>query len=133
MGDFLAFSIHKKGGFGKTTQISSSRTALPFSEHGKEAVNSCCKLTKIGVDSVRIAAIGVIRWSAPAEQHLFSEEQMAPSAGGGYVYTIGDLADFFGITHRALRFYEDKGMLKPRRVGRSVSIPTKTVRNCALS
>ncbi|GLQ17572.1 MerR family transcriptional regulator [Maritalea porphyrae] len=42
---------------------------------------------------------------------------MAPSAGGGYVYTIGDLADFFGITHRALRFYEDKGMLKPRRVG----------------
>ena len=42
---------------------------------------------------------------------------MASSAGGGYVYTIGDLADFFGITHRALRFYEDKGMLKPRRVG----------------
>ncbi|MFT6658399.1 MerR family transcriptional regulator [Maritalea sp.] len=36
---------------------------------------------------------------------------------GGHVYTIGDLADFFGITHRALRFYEDKGMLKPRRIG----------------
>ncbi|TDQ64116.1 DNA-binding transcriptional MerR regulator [Maritalea mobilis] len=35
----------------------------------------------------------------------------------GYVYTIGDLADFFGLTHRALRFYEDKGMLKPKRVG----------------
>jgi DNA-binding transcriptional MerR regulator len=42
---------------------------------------------------------------------------MSANAGGGYVYTIGDLADFFGITHRALRFYEDKGMLKPRRVG----------------
>jgi DNA-binding transcriptional MerR regulator len=42
---------------------------------------------------------------------------MSSNAGGGYVYTIGDLADFFGITHRALRFYEDKGMLKPRRVG----------------
>lgn len=42
---------------------------------------------------------------------------MSTNAGGGYVYTIGDLADFFGITHRALRFYEDKGMLKPRRVG----------------
>ncbi|MGJ8527805.1 MerR family transcriptional regulator [Maritalea sp.] len=42
---------------------------------------------------------------------------MSANVGGGHVYTIGDLADFFGITHRALRFYEDKGMLKPRRVG----------------
>ncbi|MCZ4271586.1 MerR family DNA-binding transcriptional regulator [Maritalea porphyrae] len=42
---------------------------------------------------------------------------MPTNAAGGHVYTIGDLADFFGITHRALRFYEDKGMLKPRRIG----------------
>jgi len=42
---------------------------------------------------------------------------MSAKASGGHIYTIGDLADFFGITHRALRFYEDKGMLKPRRVG----------------
>jgi len=42
---------------------------------------------------------------------------MAGKPAGGHVYTIGDLGDFFGITHRALRFYEDKGMLKPRRVG----------------
>ncbi|BAF86509.1 regulatory protein [Azorhizobium caulinodans ORS 571] len=33
------------------------------------------------------------------------------------VYTIGDLAREFGITLRALRFYEDKGLLSPRREG----------------
>jgi DNA-binding transcriptional MerR regulator len=32
-------------------------------------------------------------------------------------FTISDLADTFGITHRALRFYEDKGLIKPRREG----------------
>ena len=32
-------------------------------------------------------------------------------------YTIGDLAREFGVTLRALRFYEDKGLLSPRRQG----------------
>jgi DNA-binding transcriptional MerR regulator len=30
-------------------------------------------------------------------------------------YTIGDLAREFGVTPRALRFYEDKGLLSPGR------------------
>lgn len=34
-------------------------------------------------------------------------------------YTIGDLAREFGTTLRALRFYEDKGLLSPRREGLS--------------
>lgn len=33
------------------------------------------------------------------------------------VYTIGDLAREFGVTLRALRFYEDKGLISPRREG----------------
>lgn len=33
------------------------------------------------------------------------------------VYTIGDLSREFGVTLRALRFYEDKGLLSPRREG----------------
>ncbi|AKI02313.1 putative transcriptional regulator [Hoeflea sp. IMCC20628] len=33
------------------------------------------------------------------------------------VYKIGDLAEEFGVTLRTLRFYEDKGLLKPARVG----------------
>lgn len=34
-------------------------------------------------------------------------------------YTITDLAREFGITTRAIRFYEDHGLLAPRRVGRN--------------
>ncbi len=33
------------------------------------------------------------------------------------VFTIGELAREFGITLRAIRFYEDKGLLNPRRQG----------------
>lgn len=36
---------------------------------------------------------------------------------GDDIYTIGDLARDFGVTLRALRFYEDKGLLSPRREG----------------
>jgi DNA-binding transcriptional MerR regulator len=37
-------------------------------------------------------------------------------AGGDELFGIGDLCSEFGITPRAVRFYEDKGLLKPRRV-----------------
>jgi len=33
-------------------------------------------------------------------------------------YSIGEMAREFGITTRALRFYEDEGLLEPIRVGR---------------
>lgn len=32
-------------------------------------------------------------------------------------YTITELAEEFGITTRAIRFYEDKGLISPRRNG----------------
>ena len=32
-------------------------------------------------------------------------------------YTITDLAEEFGVTPRALRFYEDEGLIGPERVG----------------
>lgn len=34
-------------------------------------------------------------------------------------FTIGELASEFGVTHRTLRFYEDKGLLCPRRQGQA--------------
>lgn len=37
-------------------------------------------------------------------------------AGTDELFGIGDLCAEFGITARAVRFYEDKGLLKPRRV-----------------
>jgi DNA-binding transcriptional MerR regulator len=39
------------------------------------------------------------------------------SHSGGQLYRIGDLAEEFDLTLRALRFYEDKGLLNPRRAG----------------
>lgn len=39
------------------------------------------------------------------------------SGGGGRVLTIGDLAREFGVSLRTLRFYEDRGLLSPKRVG----------------
>lgn len=38
-------------------------------------------------------------------------------AEGAKSYTIGDLAREFNVTLRTLRFYEDRGLLSPRRDG----------------
>jgi DNA-binding transcriptional MerR regulator len=45
--------------------------------------------------------------SEPPRQDLSSQD----------LYGIGELADELGISQRAVRFYETKGLLKPRRVG----------------
>jgi DNA-binding transcriptional MerR regulator len=42
----------------------------------------------------------------------------APAAGEAE-YSIGELAIKFGMTHRALRFYESREMIAPRRIGRT--------------
>jgi len=41
----------------------------------------------------------------------------AKPASSPKTYTIGDLAREFGVTLRTLRFYEDRGLLTPRREG----------------
>jgi DNA-binding transcriptional MerR regulator len=52
---------------------------------------------------------------------IFSNEQSALAATRRVdrpkTYTIGDLAREFGVTLRTLRFYEDRGLLSPRREG----------------
>src|SRR4051795_13228697 len=42
-----------------------------------------------------------------------------PPESGGKSYTITDLCEEFGVTPRALRFYEDEGLISPRRQGLS--------------
>jgi DNA-binding transcriptional MerR regulator len=53
--------------------------------------------------------------------HSMDQYAMNAKAGdageGARVYTIGDLAREFGVTLRTLRFYEDRGLLSPRRDG----------------
>ena len=44
-------------------------------------------------------------------------------------YTIGDLASEFNVTTRTIRFYEEKGLLDPRREGsRRVYSPSDRTR-----
>ena len=38
---------------------------------------------------------------------------------GTRTWTIGELADEFGVTHRTIRFYEDQGLITPERRGTS--------------
>lgn len=53
--------------------------------------------------------------------HAFDADHRADTHHGivadAQIFTIGDLAREFGVTLRALRFYEDKGLLEPRREG----------------
>ena len=42
---------------------------------------------------------------------------MTADDGGGKTYSIGELADEFGVTSRALRLYEEEGLLDPERDG----------------
>jgi DNA-binding transcriptional MerR regulator len=41
----------------------------------------------------------------------------ASMADTGKLYSIGDLSAELGVSPRAIRFYEDHGMLAPRRIG----------------
>ena len=40
-----------------------------------------------------------------------------PPENGGPTYSISDLCEEFAVTPRALRFYEDEGLIAPRRQG----------------
>ncbi|WP_210497049.1 MerR family transcriptional regulator [Microvirga antarctica] len=54
-----------------------------------------------------------------------THESFGPGKDAGLIgdsersFTIGDLAREFGVTLRTLRFYEDRGLLSPRREGTS--------------
>jgi DNA-binding transcriptional MerR regulator len=52
-----------------------------------------------------------------ARQRFTEPEIQMRRSEPGKTYTIGDLAREFGVTLRTLRFYEDRGLLSPRREG----------------
>jgi DNA-binding transcriptional MerR regulator len=37
--------------------------------------------------------------------------------GGDRAWTIAEVADAFGVTHRTIRYYEDQGLVRPERRG----------------
>jgi DNA-binding transcriptional MerR regulator len=44
-------------------------------------------------------------------------EQAPEGAEADGTWTIAQLAEEFGVTHRTIRFYEDRGLVTPERVG----------------
>ncbi len=52
-----------------------------------------------------------------ANDVIWNDSPSDPDAGKTE-YTINELAKEFALTHRALRFYESRGLLAPRREGR---------------
>ncbi|MFT4099169.1 MAG: MerR family transcriptional regulator [Rhodoblastus sp.] len=64
------------------------------------------------------------RATETAQQQVFSGSDgsaglRAAQAAGDRLYTIGDMARAYRVTLRALRFYEDRGLIKPIRHGAS--------------
>ena len=53
------------------------------------------------------------RSAAPSAQDVVDSHR---ADAGGELFGIGELCREFGITLRTIRFYEDKGLLAPRRV-----------------
>jgi len=62
-----------------------------------------------------------------------ASESMANAAdvADGYI-RIGDMASRFGVTLRTLRFYEDKGLLSPKRDGNTRLYSSKDVTRLTL-
>jgi hypothetical protein len=60
-----------------------------------------------------------------------------PGGHGRESFTISDLSEEFGVTARALRFYEDEGLIAPQRIGLPASIRAAIARgwpgSCAAS
>ena len=52
------------------------------------------------------------------DRHVKSDDDQVPTDGqADRVYSIGELADEFEITTRAIRFYETRGLISPKRRG----------------
>ena len=57
--------------------------------------------------------------AAPARSPKIPSALAAERPGAGASFTISDLAREFALTTRAIRFYEDEGLLSPERRGRA--------------
>lgn len=71
---------------------------------------------------VRVNSIDVyvsVTYTIPMSRPLNHAELDTPDLQNRETYTISDLSEEFGVTARALRFYEDEGLIAPHRKGLS--------------
>ena len=78
------------------------RTTAVFVSGPGRALTKCCS-----------AGLGYI------DVHVNHAPPMTATARPGKTYTITELAHEFDVTPRAIRFYEDMGLLEPARAGRN--------------
>jgi len=67
-----------------------------------------------GVKSGSVTLYGILSRPPPSCARI-----ALPSRAESVTYSISDLAREFALTTRTIRFYEDEGLLAPRRSGRS--------------
>src|SRR5262249_45726205 len=70
----------------------------------------------IGADTMKPTHLAALPPRQP--DAAWSHVEPAPAAAKAEALTISQVADKFGLTPRALRFYESKGLLAPAREGR---------------
>ena len=61
-----------------------------------------------------------MKGNSPLRNGVSPAEDVRDAAAGtvvGREMTIGEMARAYGVTLRTLRFYEDRGLLRPRRAG----------------
>lgn len=65
--------------------------------------------------------------SAPTDHRSANDDTDGIKENGGQYLRIGEVAEELGVTLRALRFYEDKGLVSPRRVGTTRLYDRRTI------
>ncbi len=55
----------------------------------------------------------------PDVAHAFAHAPLPPPANDAASFTITELASAFNVTPRAIRFYEDNGLIAPERQGQN--------------
>lgn len=88
--------------------------------HGKSGTLACLYCgktirTRMTLDSIRPASARRRR-AEPVASDALAAVQAHREPGQTEVFGIAELCRAFGVTLRALRFYEDKGLLEPMRV-----------------
>lgn len=63
--------------------------------------------------------VSLCQWASVTTSLNINAAQVGTEGSQAESWTIREFADMFGVTPRTVRFYEDKGLLSPQRIGQS--------------
>ncbi len=74
----------------------------------------------ISLECIKLVRTGqILRFTIPNKLPMPADSTKKKNSSK---FTIADLATEFDVTHRAIRFYEDQGLLAPERVGKNSQV-----------